>query len=90
VSDTAEARHGWTVREFSRLVRMSKDRVRAMIRAGQLGAINTAPTRCGRPRFIILPGHLAEFERARRVSPPPKAARRRQQRRPGFIDFYPD
>lgn len=78
---------GMTPREVARLLRIAPDRVRAMIVSGELGAINTAAVRCGRPRYIILPHQLTEWERGRRVSPPPRPVRRR--RRP-VVDYYPD
>jgi excisionase family DNA binding protein len=81
---------GLTVREVAGFLRIGKDRVRGMVERGELPAINTAPVRCGRPRYVILPEHLAEWERSRRVTPPPKPAARRQQRRAGWVDFYPD
>jgi excisionase family DNA binding protein len=80
--------HGHTPRELARLLRVSPDRVRAWIAAGELGAIDTARHRCGRPRYVILPHHLAEFEATRRAAPPPKPARRK--RRSLETDFYPD
>jgi excisionase family DNA binding protein len=85
----AEPRHGLTPREVARLLRVSPDRVRSWIASGELGAIDTATARCGKPRFVVLPQHLDDFERHRRVSPPPKPIRRRR-RQPGTIDFYPD
>jgi excisionase family DNA binding protein len=80
---------GLTPREVARLLRVSKDRVRAWIERGELPAVNVSAARCGRPRYVVLPEHLQAWERSRRVSPPPRAAPRR--RRPaGFIDFLPD
>jgi hypothetical protein len=80
---------GRTPREVGLLYRVSADTVRAWIQAGQLGALNLARTRCGKPRYVILPQHLADFEQARRVSPPPEPTPRRKQPS-GFIDYYPD
>jgi hypothetical protein len=80
---------GRTVREVARLLRVSPDRVRNWIKNGELSALNTAPARCGRPRFVVLPHHLAEFERRRRVEPATKPAPRRKQA-VGMIDFFPD
>jgi excisionase family DNA binding protein len=80
---------GYTVREVARLYRVSPDRVRTWIRSGRLRAINTATARCGKPRFIVLPHHLDEFERELRVSPPPKPSPRRRSQR-GLVDYYPD
>jgi excisionase family DNA binding protein len=85
----AEPRQGLTPREVARRFRVSPDRVRAWIHSGELTAINTARARCARRRFIVLPHHLAEFERSRQVSPPTKPAPRRR-RQPGAIDYYPD
>jgi excisionase family DNA binding protein len=77
-----------TPNELARLVRVSADRIRNWIKTGQLRAVNVAEHRCAKARFIILPHHLAEFERQRQVSPPLKPARRRK--RIGITDFYPD
>jgi hypothetical protein len=78
-----------TVREVARRYRVAPAKVRAWIRRGLLGAVNTASAECGKPRLIVLPHHLADFERSRSATPPPKAPRRRKQR-PGFVDYYPD
>ncbi len=79
---------GLTVREVARLYRVSPDKIRALVKAGRLGAINTSGAECGKPRFVILPRHLEDFERQRSAGPPPRPARRR--RRTTEIDFYPD
>jgi hypothetical protein len=81
---------GLTPNEFARVVRMSPDRVRDMIRSGELGAIDTSRHRCGRPRYVILPQHVAEWEQRRRAATPeaPKPPRKRKQT--GFVDYYPD
>ena len=79
---------GLTVREVARRYRIGTDKVRSMIRSGKLGAINTASTGCGKPRFVVLPRHLEEFENQRSAGPPPKPVRRRK--RAGAIDYYPD
>ena len=80
---------GLTPSQVGRLLRVAPDRVRAWIRSGELKAINTAPTACGKPRFVVLPSHLEEFTRRRQVvtQPPPSPRRKRQ---PEVIDFYPD
>jgi hypothetical protein len=83
---------GLTVREVARYLRVGADRVRSWIRAGELHALNTAPAKCRRPRLVVLPHHLAEWERTRRAAAPapkpPKPPKR--QRRTKGIDFYPD
>jgi hypothetical protein len=81
---------GYTPREVARYYRVSPDRVRAWIQAGQLGALNVAPARCGKPRFVVLPRHLEEFERSRQAATPAKPAPPRRRHRQAQIDFYPD
>jgi hypothetical protein len=83
-----DSAHGLTVRDVARRYRVSPDRVRAWIRSGELRAISTATATCGRPRFVVTPEALAEFERGHAVIPPPKPVR--QRRRPAQIDYFPD
>jgi hypothetical protein len=84
-----DPQRGGTPRQLSRYLRVSVERVRGWIERGELGAINTAPTRCGRPRYIILPHHLEEFERGRRVATAAETPRRRR-REAAVKDYYPD
>jgi excisionase family DNA binding protein len=77
---------GLTVAEVARRYRVSPDKVRAWIRRGELSAINTA-TPPGKARFVVLPHHLADFERRRAAAPPPKPQRRR--RKAAAIDYFP-
>jgi hypothetical protein len=87
-ADTLPPGRGLTPRQVARLLRISPDRVRAMIVRGELEAIDVSAVRCGRPRYIVLPQHLEEFTRRRSAAPPPKPARRRRQSQ--AIDYYPD
>src|SRR4051794_17657335 len=80
---------GYTPRELARLLRVSPDRIRAWIIAGELGAVNTAATRCGKPRFVILPHHLEAWEKSRRVGTSAVPGKRKQ-RSIEIEDFYPD
>lgn len=73
---------GLTTPEVARALRVSADKVRAWIRRGELGAINTGTV--DRPRFVVLPRHLEAFEQARRVGPARTARRRRRT----GVDFY--
>jgi len=59
-----------------------------MIKCGELGAINTAPTKCGKPRFVILPSHLREYEQRHTAAERPKMKRRRKKS--CERDYYPD
>src|SRR5262245_49153323 len=80
--------HGFTVADVARRYRVGEDKVRAWIKRGELRAINTSAVACARPRFVVPPEALAEFERARACGPPPKP--RRKRRRPYQVDYYPD
>jgi excisionase family DNA binding protein len=77
-----------TVREVARRYRVNADKVRRWIKAGALGAINTAAAGCGKPRFVVLPHHLEEFERQRSAGPPPRPVKRKKWT--SFVDYYPD
>jgi excisionase family DNA binding protein len=79
---------GLTVEDVARRYRVSPDKVRAWIDKGELRAVNTATVLCGKPRWVILPEALEEFERRRRGGAAPKPQRRR--RREQATDFYPD
>jgi hypothetical protein len=79
---------GLTVSDAARRYRVSPDKVRAWIRRGELHAINTAATLCGKPRWVIPPEALMQFEKGRCGGQVPKP--QRQRRRQAQIDFYPD
>jgi len=79
---------GLTVADVARRYRVGEDKVRGWVRRGELVGINTAATLAGKPRWVITPEALAEFERRRAGGPPPKPARRKKQT--GMVDFYPD
>src|SRR5437667_12869674 len=71
---------GLTVRDLARRYRVGADKVRSWIARGELAAINTAATLCGRPRWVVTADTLAEFERRRTGGPPAKPARRCKRR----------
>jgi transposase len=79
---------GLTVKDVARRYRVSRDKVRKWIERGELGAIDKSLTLCGKARYVILPEHLAAFEKRRAAGPPPKPPRR--NRRAGDVDFFPD
>jgi excisionase family DNA binding protein len=84
-TDATPALRGLTPRELARLLRIGRGRVMAMIRAGELPAVDIGTP--GRPRLIVLPDGLAELLR-RRAAVTPKPTKRRRRSCP--IDFYPD
>jgi hypothetical protein len=77
-----------TPREVGRLLRVGPDRVRSMIQRGELGAVNVAPVGSGKPRYVVLPSHLAAFEKQHAAAPVPTPARRRK--RSQAVDYFPD
>ena len=85
---STDAPRGLTPRELAAVLRVSPDKVLHWIKSGELRALNTASARCRKPRFVILPGHLEEFERRRLVAPAPKQAR--QRKKSTGVDYYPD
>ena len=89
VSRRASAR-GLTVSEIAKRYRVGEERVRGWIRRGELLALNVADSKCGRPRFVVLPESLERFERGRAAATPNKPAPRHKRRAAGMIDFYPD
>jgi hypothetical protein len=79
---------GMRPREVGKLLRVGVTKVLGWIKSGKLGAINTASVQCGKPRYVVLPHHLAEFEQRVSAAPPPKPQRRRRIR--PVHDYYPD
>jgi hypothetical protein len=91
LDQAVDVRRGQTPAEVGRFLRVNGDRVRDWIRRGEMGALNLAPRRCGRPRYIILPEHLAEFVRRHRAATPAaKSAPRRRRPAVGQVDYFPD
>jgi hypothetical protein len=76
-AERVTAARGMTVAELARFLRVSPDKIRGWISCGELGALNTATARCGKPRYVILPHHLSAFERGHQAADPPKPSRRR-------------
>ncbi|HWG41343.1 MAG TPA: helix-turn-helix domain-containing protein [Gemmataceae bacterium] len=79
---------GLTVREIARRYRVSPDKVRGWIVAGQLRAVNRRDARCGRPSWVIMPEALHDFERGRTVTATTKPVKRRKRTK--MVDYYPD
>jgi hypothetical protein len=86
--DSENVATGLTVGDVAMLYRVSPDKVRSWIKKGELSAVNTADAKCARPRFVILPHQLAEFETGRIVATAAKKVARRKKI-PAGIDYYP-
>lgn len=89
ISSPSTASRGMTPAEAGRYLHVSPDFVRDEIRAGRLKAIDTSRQRGRRPRFVILPHHLVEWELSRAAIPTEKPTPRRKKRTTA-IDYYPD
>lgn len=79
---------GFTVADLAQRYRVGEDKIRAWINRGEMVAINTGTSACGRPRYVVMPESLAAFEKLRATASPPKTTRRRRQTGP--INFFPD
>src|SRR5262245_29381927 len=79
---------GLTPPELAALLRISVDKVHHWIRSGELGAVDVVAQLGRRPRYRILPHHLAAFEASRRGATGTRPPRRKK--RSLAIDFYPE
>jgi hypothetical protein len=77
---------GLTPRQFARLYAISRNRVIAMLKRGELGGVKLNG-RGGRVSYRIMPHHIATWEQ--RYSAAETPAPRRRRKRTGIIDFYP-
>jgi transposase len=84
----ANCRPGLTTRQVALRLRVGQDKVHRWVLTGQLKGINTASSLASRPRWIITPEALEEFEQSRRSAPAPKP--KRMQKRTNLVDYYPD
>jgi excisionase family DNA binding protein len=87
LTDSHLTLRGYTVADVAQRLRVGPDKVRAWINCGELRAINTAGVLCGKPRWVISPDALAEFEKRRVGGPPPKPVKRKK--RMDSVDYYP-
>jgi hypothetical protein len=85
---TEQPTRGFTTADLALRYRVSEDKIRQWIRDGLIRAINTADVLCAKPRFVVPPEALADFERVRSAATPPKPPRRK--RKTEAVDFYPD
>lgn len=79
---------GLTVADVARRYRVGEDKVRRWIARGELKAINRADSLLSRPRWVVPPEALADFEKLRCGGPQPKPTKKRRQA--GVIEFYHD
>jgi hypothetical protein len=81
-------RHGYTVAALCHRWKVGADKVRALIRRGELVAVNLALHLSAKPQWRVMPEEVERFETRRTSAPPPNPPRRKK--RTGEIDFFPD
>jgi hypothetical protein len=86
-TNTVPPAAGLTTREFCRRYRIGSGKVRALIAKGEIRAVNTAMTPLGKPRWVIPPEAVAEWELRRTSAPPARPPKRKK--RTSTVDFYP-
>ena len=80
-----------TVPEFARRYRMGQDKVRIFIQRGEILAVNTAMNEKKRPRWVIPPEALEQFEITRGTKARIETPRPAQKRAPvsdNVIKFF--
>ena len=92
-STCESATTGYTVANVAARYRVGLHKVLAWIARGELLAVNVASTASRRPRWLILPEHLQDFERRRSAQPIARTRRRKSKPdatiAPGnVIEFY--
>jgi hypothetical protein len=88
--EPATSARGLTVADVARRYRVSPDKVRGWIRSGELAAVNTAPSLCAKPRYVVTPEALERFEAGRQAATVVPKRMKRIKRQAGAVDFYPD
>jgi hypothetical protein len=73
-----DAPHYLTPPELAKLWRVSPEKVIAMIRGGQLAAVNLASRGSSRPRYRISRDAIRNFEQGQEVIPRPASGPRRR------------
>ena len=78
-----------TPNQVSKRYGVGVHKVLGWIERGELAAINVASDTGRRPRWIVLPEALADFERRRSALPEQRQTRRRRKSQPSdVIEFY--
>jgi hypothetical protein len=72
---------------LARLWGISPEKVISWIRRGELRAVNVASRLGGRPRWLIDPKDVEDFERRRTATAAPRP-RRRKAPPADFVEFY--
>jgi hypothetical protein len=79
---------GFSVADLARRWKVGRDKVRGLLRRGELVGINMAITLSSKPQWRITAESVERFERRRSSAPTPTPPRRRRQEE--VEDFFPD
>jgi transposase len=82
-SDTSAITPGQLANRFG----VGIHKVLSWIASGQLAAVNVATNPHGRPRWVIMPEAIADFER-RRAAQPKQATQRRRKRDTTVTEYF--
>lgn len=76
--------------QFAKRYGRAVEKVIRWIESGELVAINVATTTSGRPRYVITPEAIEEFEKRRRVKAAPvkKTIRRKRATPAGYVRYF--
>jgi hypothetical protein len=66
----------------------SPEKILALIRSGELRALNLASRLGGQPRYRIDLSAVREFELSRTVVPTPRARKRAKVKEQNWVEFY--
>jgi Helix-turn-helix domain len=75
-----------TVPELAQRWRVGEAKIRGLIQRGELRAFNASGSLCRRPRWVIMPESVAQYEMRWSSAPPAP----RPAKRPAGRDYYPD
>jgi hypothetical protein len=83
---------GLTPAEVAVKLRCREDKIRNLIRSGELKAINKSRTRSARPRYLVMPDMLQAYVKSLAVVtvPTPASTPRRRRTPAGMQDYFPD
>jgi hypothetical protein len=79
---------GFSVADLCRRWKIGGDKIRTLLRRGELVGINVATDRAGKPQWRVTAESVQRFEQARSSAPPPPRGRHRP--RPEATDYYPN
>jgi hypothetical protein len=74
--------------QVGQIVGVTPEKVIAMIRSGELRAIDVATRGSRRPRYRVRPEDLESWARGREAVPTPTARATRRRRQSGVKEFY--